>query len=101
MNHFSRKDLPVTRSSIITEDKGTFMGLEGAGFLIVFAVFTITAVGIDLFTTFSGFPVALLVSVILYLCMRAALNGKPKNHLTHWIRFQSLPKKWTHFHQSN
>ncbi len=91
-----RSQLPTTKSSVITEDKGTFLGLDGAGFLIVFAVFALTAVGIDLLTSFSGFPIALLLSILLYLSMRAILNGKPKRHLQHWIRHRFIPKKWSH-----
>ncbi|MES2307503.1 MAG: hypothetical protein V4507_01460 [Verrucomicrobiota bacterium] len=97
MTMLPRENLPTTKSSVITEDKGTFLGLEGAGFFIVFGVFAITAVGIDLLTTFSGFPVALLLSVIVYLSMRAILNGKPPKHLQHWIRHQFIPKQWSHF----
>ncbi len=91
-----RSNLPTTKSSVITEDKGNFLGLEGAGFLIVFAVFALTAVSIDLLTSFSGFPIALLISTILYLAMRAILNGKPHHHLQHWIRHQWIPKQWSH-----
>lgn len=96
MKESSYTPLPTTKSSIITEDKGTFLGLEGAGFFIVFGVFVVTAVGIDLFTSFSGFPVALLLSTTLHFAMRAILNGKPKNYLKHWISHQILPKRWSH-----
>ena len=96
MNSSFRTNLPTTKSPVITEDKGTFLGLEGAGFLIVFGVFALTAVSIDLLTSFSGFPFALLLSTLLYLAMRAVLNGKPKKHLQHWIRYRFIPKKWSH-----
>lgn len=96
MKESQNHSLPLTKSSIITEDKGSFLGLDGAGFFIVFGVFVLTAVSIDLFTTFSGFPIALILSTLLYLAMRAILNGKPKNYLKHWIQYQIHPKRWSH-----
>jgi|GEM_PF-5455546 len=83
--------LPTTTSSNITEDKGQFMGLDGMGILIVMAVFGLT----NIFTG-NNFPVALIVTFIVYYIIKHYLNGKPDGFLMDLISHPMRPKLFEH-----
>ena len=82
--------LPVTTSSIVTEDKGRFMGLDGLHFLYVVGAFAIINI------VFNNFLAACIVCAILYTIMKHYLSGKPDGFLEDMVLYFSRPKIFEH-----
>ncbi|MFZ5807220.1 MAG: hypothetical protein ACOY3I_08455 [Verrucomicrobiota bacterium] len=87
--------LPITTSSIVTESKGTFLGLDGMGFFIVIVAFVGTMMIVNTFSD-HGFPFGVLASVIVFLIMRLWMRGKPDGFLLDTILFSMRPKTFEH-----
>lgn len=92
------EQLPVTTSSIITESKGTFLGLDGMGVLAVFGAFVAFNFIAGLFESLqkSSFPIALGASSIMYLIMRRLISGRPDGFLLDICLYSFRPKKFEH-----
>ena len=80
-------DLPVTRSSMATEDPGAFLGLEGMGILYVLILFALTMALAD------NLPLSIILAGGLYLVLKLYLRGKPPRFLWHLCLFQI--RTWT------
>ncbi|MDD2708028.1 MAG: hypothetical protein PHV34_08465 [Verrucomicrobiae bacterium] len=80
-------DLPVIRSSMATEDPGTFLGLEGMGVLYVLILFAVTMALAD------NLPLAVVLAGGLYFALKLYLRGKPPRFLLHLCVFQI--RTWT------
>lgn len=87
--------LPVTTSSIVTESKGTFMGLDGMGFFVVILSFVATMMLVNMFCE-HGFPVGTIAAFIAFIIMRFWMRGKPDNFLVDTIMYPSRPKLFEH-----
>jgi hypothetical protein len=82
--------LRKTTSSIITEDKGEFMGLPGGAVFAVLIIFALTqALTKNLF-------LALILSLTLYVIMRSWLRGKPSHYIFFWFWERRAPKRYRH-----
>jgi hypothetical protein len=87
--------LPLTTSSIITESKGTFMGLDGMGFLVVIVSFAGSNLVLDMVTE-NAFPIALGIAFVFYIIMRIYMSGKPDNFLRDALVYSIRPKLFEH-----
>jgi hypothetical protein len=89
--------LPVTTSSIITEDTGTFLGLPGKTFFLVIVVTMVSAAfGNILISDKAGFPIAVVVGLITWTILKLYLQNKPPYFLLHAIMYFVKPKKFIH-----
>ena len=87
--------LPTTTSSIITESKGTFLGLDGMGFLVV--VFGATIVGVVFYPiTDHAPPIAAVAGLCIYFVMRFYMSGRPDSFLRDALLFSGRPKIFEH-----
>lgn len=87
--------LPLTTSSIITESKGTYMGVDGMGILVVMFSFIGTIIILDNFTK-NAFPVGVGVAAVVFFIMRHWMSGKPDNFLRDVILYPMRPKLFEH-----
>lgn len=88
--------LPVTTSSIITESKGTFMGIDGIGFLYVVGVFVVSMMVLQTVGFKHAFPTAIGIAVCMFFVMRYYLTGKPDNFLRDVVLYPLRPKIFEH-----
>ncbi|MDE1169787.1 MAG: hypothetical protein PW734_01035 [Verrucomicrobium sp.] len=79
-----------TTSSIITEDKGEFLGLPGGSIFAVLGSFAV----IQAMT--KNFFLALIFAGVLYFIMRSWLRGKPSHYIFYWIWERRAPKLYRH-----
>jgi hypothetical protein len=82
--------LPVTTSSIITESKGSFMGLDGMGFFYVMGVFAVVNV------IGNNFLLSTVVAVVVYAIMKTYMSGKPDGFLEDIMVYSMRPKLFEH-----
>ena len=82
--------LNLTTSVKVTEQKGTFLGIDGIGVLYVFLTFTL----INLLT--GKFIAACLFSLLVYLILRLYLTGKPRHFLLYALLYPFRPKIYRH-----
>jgi hypothetical protein len=88
------KQLPVTTSSYIVDNRGT-----EAYFIFVVLVIGVT---MNQLLTLSPvpddmqFPLAIAFTVLVYFGFKKYLNGKPPKFLTHLLIYPTIPKKYTH-----
>ncbi len=83
--------LPKTRSSIITEDRGEVLGLPGRLFMLPFFV------GIFLMNIPPrSFLLALLAGFISYGILKFYFRGKPGHFLEYWRWEFYAPKRFRH-----
>jgi len=90
MSPTERNQLNLTSSVKVTEEKGTFLGLDGIGALYVFSSFT----AVNLLT--GNFVIGSLLSALVYLVIRLYLTGKPKNFLLYALLHPLRPKVYRH-----
>ncbi len=82
--------LTITTSVIVTEEKGTFLGIDGIGVLYVFGTFTLVNV------VTRNFLLGCLLASLVYLVLRLYLTGKPKNFLFYALLYPFRPKVYRH-----
>ena len=82
--------LNITSSVKVTEEKGTFLGVDGLGILYVFCCFTLT----NLLT--GNFLLACWLSALVYLLLRLYLTGKPRHFLLYALLYPFRPKIYRH-----
>ena len=87
--------LPVTTSSIVTESKGTFMGLDGMGFFVVMFSFVMGIIMTQAFTE-HAFIFGAGFAAIMFIIMRVWIGGKPDGFLKDALLFFSRPKLFEH-----
>lgn len=85
------QDLPRTKSSIVTEDKGETMGLPGRVFIIPFFV-GIVCMNVPP----RSFFIALLAGGTTYLILKFFFMGKPAHFLDYWKWEFSAVKRYRH-----
>ncbi len=89
------KQLPVTTSSYIVDDKGT----EGYFLFVVLTagvVFNIIIQNIPGDIGDNSFPLACAFTILVYILFKRYLNGKPPMFLMHLLIYPTLAKKFTH-----
>jgi hypothetical protein len=84
------EQLHVTTSVQVTEDKGTYLGIDGLGVLYVFGTFTLVNL------VFGNFLFGCLLTILVYLILRLYLTGKPRNFLLYALLYPFRPKVYRH-----
>lgn len=90
--------LPVTTGSIITESKGTFMGLDGMAFVYVVLAFAFTNFFFGLVPQFQkfAFPASVVVSCMVFGILLYYVRGKPDGFLADVMVYNFRPKRFEH-----
>jgi hypothetical protein len=90
------KQLPVTTSSYVVDDKGT----EAYFLFIVLFVGVVFNQILSLvpndFISNNCFPFAVAFTFLVYFVFKRYLNGKPTKFVLHLLQYFTIPKKYTH-----